>query len=136
MDNFQKKECIYCGKGIIGRIDKKYCDAYCRNSHNNVNNSSEELEMKAINRQLRLNRRILKSLCPEGKSTVRKEVLHNLGFDFSKFNSIFPSSGNVYYLIYDYGFMPIYERTSIEKVVIVKRQQYMQTFDPWSYLKK
>ncbi len=79
------------------------------------------MEIKATNRQLRLNRRILKSLCPEGKATIRKEVLLDLGFDFSRFNSIFPSSGKVYYLTYDYGFMPIYER----EVVIIKKQQYL-----------
>jgi len=135
MDKFHKRNCHYCGKGIIGRLDKKFCDAYCRNSHNNINNSSDELQIKTINKQLRLNRRILKSLCPEGKATIRKEILSNLGFDFARFSSIFPSSGKVYYLIYDYGFMPIYERQTIEKVVIIKIQPYMKDFDPWIYLK-
>jgi len=31
--------------------------------------------------------------------------------------------------------MPIYERNTIEKVVIIKIQAYMQAFDPWTYLK-
>ncbi len=136
MDNFQKKECVFCSDPLVGRVDKKFCDAYCRNSHNNLSKSADELEIKAINRQLRLNRRILKSLCPEGKATIRKTILSNLGFDFSKFSSIYPTSGKAYYLIYDYGFMPIYEKETIEKVLIIKRQDYMQAFDPWAYLKR
>jgi len=135
MDNFHKKECLQCGEHLVGRVDKKFCDAYCRNSYNNINNSSDELEIKSINSQLRRNRKLLKSLCPEGKATIRKEVLSNLGFDFARFNTIFPSSGKVYYMVYDYGFMPIYERGTIEKVVIIKRQEYMKVFDPWKYLK-
>ena len=136
MELTEKRTCPQCGKKISGRLDKKFCDAYCRNSFNNLNKSTEELTIKACNRQLRMNRRILKSLCPEGKATVRKEVLDNLGFNFSAHTSIYPAPGKVYYLCYDYGFTPIVEKGNIKKVLIIQKQDYMRPFDPWNYLKK
>ncbi|MFT7034745.1 MAG: hypothetical protein ACJA2S_003263 [Cyclobacteriaceae bacterium] len=136
MEMTDKKQCPQCGKKISGRLDKKFCDAYCRNSFNNLNKSVDELMIKDSNRQLRLNRRILKSLCPEGKATIRKEVLANLSFDFTTFTGMYPTAGKVYYLCYDYAYTPIMERETIRKVLIVQKQGYMDSFDQGSTLKR
>lgn len=118
------KQCHACGKELIGRIDKKFCDTQCRADFHNQNRSYGELYISGIQRILRHNRKILKTLCPEGKATLRKEVLDQMGYDFRHFSGLYKSSSNLYYLVYDYAFSPIWER-DIKKVLIVSRQDYM-----------
>ena len=31
-DTLQQAYCLYCGKPVKGRIDKKFCDDWCRNA--------------------------------------------------------------------------------------------------------
>jgi hypothetical protein len=97
------------------------------------------MKIQATNAAIRKNRRILKTLCPTGKATVRKEVLTRMGFSFRHFTSIYGSHPNTYFLSYDYAFMPIIEQSltekrPIEKVLIIQQQDYMKNFDPWSYI--
>ena len=124
MDNLSPNQCLKCGKPVVGRADKKFCDSYCRNSYNNQNKSTEERYLMLVNSILRKNRTILKRLSPEGKATIRKEVLDQMGYDYRHFSGIFKSKTNLYYLIYDYAFSPIFER-GIEKALIVQKQDYM-----------
>ena len=36
-----KKNCLECGEAFNGRIDKKFCSDYCRNTYNNkINNDT------------------------------------------------------------------------------------------------
>jgi hypothetical protein len=129
-------KCQQCGKPIHGRIDKKFCDAWCRNAFNNKVKRRDEQTIMEINRTLRKNRRILKSLSPVGKSTVRKEVLEALGYKFNIFSSMFRTSGGrTYYLCYDYGFNPIFDNKGVEKAVIINRQKYMGDWQPWKFAK-
>ena len=102
MDNLSPKICLQCGKPLTGRADKKFCDAYCRNSYNNQNKAADELYIQLVNSKIRKNRRILKSLCPEGKATLRKDVLDHMGYDYRYFTGVFRSSRTVYYMVYDY----------------------------------
>ena len=96
-----------------------------------------EIEIRTVNSTLRRNRTILRSLCPQGKSILRRESLVEMGFDFSKFTTIFPTSENIYFFCYEYGYMPITERSLtegliVQKVVIVRRQDFMnKQFNPW-----
>ncbi len=86
------------------------------------------------NQVLRKNRTILKTLCPQGKATVRKEVLLSMGFSVDAFTSIFVTRyKQVYYLCYDYGYTPIMEGP-VEKALIVSRQEYMKDLNPWKLL--
>ena len=124
MDSFSPVKCLKCGKPLAGRSDKKFCDSYCRNSYNNQNKSTEERYLMLVNSILRKNRTILKKLSPEGKATIRKEVLDQMGYDYRHFSGIFKSKTNLYYLVYDYAFSPIFER-GIEKALIVRKQDYM-----------
>jgi hypothetical protein len=130
MFDLSPRKCLKCGKSIVGRSDKKFCDAYCRNSYNNNGKSLEELNIKRINSTVRKNRRILKSLSPRGKAIVRKEVLVNLGYNFNYFSSIFKSKNSTYYLCYDYGFRALQDNAK-PKVQIIQWQDYMLKFDPW-----
>lgn len=125
-------ECLNCKKQLSGRRDKKFCDSQCRAEYHNKNKSFGELYISSSQSITRHNRRILKTLCPEGKATVRKEILDKMGFDYRYFSGLYKSKSNLYYLVYDYAFSPIFER-DIEKALIVQRQDYMDTLtlDVW-----
>ncbi len=136
MESDNQKSCLQCSKPLRGRFDKKFCDAWCRNAFNNKVKRKDEQLIMETNRALRKNRRILKSLSPVGKSTVRKEVLDALGYKFNIFSSMFrASTGRIYYLCYEYGFNPIVDTKGVEKAVIVNRQKYMGDWQPWKFVK-
>ncbi len=117
--------CLQCGEKIIGRIDKKFCDAQCRNSFNNKIKRKNEKQIIEINRILRRNRTILKQFNPEGKTTVRKEYLHKLDFDFKFHTHTFTTGhGNTYKFCYEYGYLEVEEGL---KVLIINEQPYMTT---------
>jgi len=124
MNNLAPNKCMKCGKPLSGRTDKKFCDAYCRNAYNNQHKSIDEQFISLVNSRIRHNRRILKTLSPEGKATIRKEVLDQMGYDYRYFSGIFKTKANLYYLVYDYAFSPIFEK-GVEKALIVRRQDYM-----------
>lgn len=127
--------CQSCGKVIHGRLDKKFCDTSCRNSFNNQVKRKDEQYILEINRTIRKNRKILKTLSPVGKSTVRKEVLEAMGYNFNVFSSMFRASKNsIYYLCYEYGFLPIVDSRGVEKAVIINKQAYMGDWKPWRYV--
>lgn len=137
MDNSADNTCLNCGKALVGRVDKKFCDAYCRNSLNNQKKRKHERIIIAVNKQIRKNRTILQKLCPEGKATVRKERLLDMGFSFQYFSSIYKQGTLTYYFSYEYGFAPIVQpsRTDqqpVQKVLIIQYQEDMKgKFDPW-----
>lgn len=132
LQDHPERLCLACGKHIHGRSDKKFCDSYCRNSFNNQHKRSDEKYIQQVNSLIRRNRRILKTLCPEGKAVIRKELLDRLGFKYGVFSGIYHYKRNTYYLSYDYGFAVHYER-SIPKVIIIQQQEYMKDFNPWLY---
>lgn len=134
--SFANKKCLNCEKPLVGRSDKKFCDHQCRSSFNNRGSSQQEKLINDINKVLRRNRRILKMLCPVGKTTVRQEVAVSMGFDFTIFTSIFSTKTGVYYFSYDYGFCPVMESGKVRKMVIAQKQSYMEaSWDPWKYVK-
>lgn len=129
---FDLRNCLECGKTIKGRLGKKYCDHACKSAFHNRNRGEAEADIVKTNSFLRHNRAILKRLSPEGKATVRKEVLDQLGYDYRYFSGLFKSNTNLYYLVYDYAFAPIFEK-DVQKALIVRRQDYMDRlgFEIW-----
>jgi len=118
-----KHRCAYCAEPIIGRADKKFCTTQCKSAHHNQNKSCTEAYIKQLNKQLRTNRRALRTACPAGKATVRKDFLRTMGMDFKHLTHTWKSKGgNLYYFCYDYGYTPA---TDAEKVVIIQQQEYM-----------
>ncbi|KAA5538735.1 DUF2116 family Zn-ribbon domain-containing protein [Adhaeribacter rhizoryzae] len=117
--------CQVCGQALIGRSDKKYCSDQCRAQVNNGKKKADTGErlMLDINRTLRRNRSILKTLSPLGKTTTRREYLVLQGFDFRYFTHQYQTrQGNIYNFCYEYGYLLLPE----EKVLIVNWQSYMQ----------
>ena len=65
-----KKKCLECGDSFKGRIDKKYCSDYCRNTYNNkVNRDSKNL-IRNTNNRLRKNYNVLTKLNKTGKVKI------------------------------------------------------------------
>lgn len=114
--------CSHCRKIIIGRIDKKFCDATCRNSFNNKIKRESETQIVEVNRILRKNRKILKQFNPEGRTSIRKEYLEKLNFNF-KFHTHSFSTGHgfTYKFCYEYGYL---EMDDGIKVLIVSEEPH------------
>ena len=125
-----ERKCAECDRVLVGRSDKKFCDAYCRNSYNNRIKRSDEKFIQKVNRIIRRNRRILKHLCPQGKAMVRKEILDQLGYNYDHFSGIYKSRLGTYYFCYDYGMSPTFEK-NIPKARIIQRQDYVPSLSPW-----
>jgi len=67
----QIKECLECKIEIEGRIDKKFCSDYCRNSYNNKVNKDSKNLIRNTNNRLRKNYKILTDLNKSGKTKVK-----------------------------------------------------------------
>lgn len=130
----QMKFCLSCNKELIGRTDKKFCDDQCRSTYHNRNRPQHEITIQRINSALRRNRTLLAHFCPSGRSTVRKDVLVQSGYQYELFTHAYPFKNGTYYFCYDYGYLPIKDEKGIEKMVIVQKQDYMETltFNPWN----
>lgn len=107
IENLEPKYCLKCGKTIRGRVDKKFCDDYCRNVYNNHIKADSNLYVRNINLILRKNRRILESLLPENRHDIKvtRDKLIFLGFCFDYYtNSHKNFKGENSFFCYDYGF--------------------------------
>jgi predicted nucleic acid-binding Zn ribbon protein len=106
IENVEPKSCLKCGKTIRGRVDKKFCDDYCRNVYNNHIKADSNHYVRNINHILRKNRRILESLLPENRQDIKtnKDKLFLLGFCFQYFTNTHTNyKGDTYFFCYDYG---------------------------------
>lgn len=104
----EKKTCLECGEVIIGRIDKKFCSDYCRNSYNNKVNTESKNLIRNTNNRLRKNFKILTEINSSGKTKVTRSKLFDKGFDFHHFTSIYTTkTGNTYFYIYNQGYLAL-----------------------------
>ncbi len=117
-----QKTCLSCGSLLSGRFGKKFCSDQCRAQFNNRRKNKEEKWITHLNRILRKNRTILKTLNPTGHSTVRIEFLKDHGFDDRFYTHQYKTAkGEIYYFCYEFD----YQLISKEKVIIVNWQKYM-----------
>lgn len=136
MEKPENKKCLQCAKPIVGRLDKKYCNDYCRNTYNNQTKRAEDNQIQQVNSIIRKNRRILKTLCPVGKATVRKEVLDAMSYNYRFLTGVYqsPAPANlVYFICHDYAFSPLNEEGE-DMAIIVQKEDYFDKFleNPWS----
>jgi len=104
----EKKKCLECSEPIQGRIDKKFCSDYCRNTYNNKVNKESKNLIRNINNRLRKNHRLLTELNKSGKTKLTRKKLLDNNFDFNYFTSIYTTkTGNTYYYIYDQGYLAL-----------------------------
>lgn len=108
----ETKKCLECETHLKGRIDKKFCSDYCRNSYNNRINKDSKNLIRNINNRLRKNYKILSELNPKGKTKVTRTQLYDKGFDFKFFTSIYKTkAGSIYFYIYDEGYLALENET-------------------------
>jgi len=120
------KLCQSCGKLLIGRSDKLFCDVYCKSSYHYRRSLTEAPRFyNQVDNQLKLNRRILKSYNKAGKATIRASILKEQGFNPKFFTHYWKNQkGSVYLFVYEYGFLKKKEQ-DIEKYVLIQWQNYM-----------
>lgn len=116
-----EKKCPESSEKIIGRIDKKFCSDYCRNSHNNKLNKDSKNNIRNINNKLRKNYRILDNYkLTEGKTKTTKSKLVDKGFNFDYITNIYTTKKKtIYYFVYDLGYLPLEN----DFYMIVKREK-------------
>lgn len=119
----EQRQCQQCGDKFLGRSDKRFCSDQCRAAYNNANRADSEQVIMQVNKVLRKNRTILRTLNPVGMTIVRKEFLSERGFNFKYFTNLYKTKeGNEYWFCYDVGYMLLEEN----KVRIVDYQKYMK----------
>ena len=100
-----ERKCLDCGDIIRGRADKKFCSDQCRNNYNNRLNRDSNNFVRNVHGLLRKNRRILADLYNDGKTTVHKDALYALGFNFSFFTHVVQTrEGKTCQYCFEYGF--------------------------------
>lgn len=103
-----KRKCRECGEEFSGRSDKIYCSDHCRTTHYNKLNGNSSQLIRSINRTLRKNRRILRSLNPDGKAKVQRKLLLAEGFNFTYHTSMYTTQkGNTYFFCYEQGYIDL-----------------------------
>src|SRR5436190_8867437 len=101
----ETKTCLSCGKTLKGRVDKKFCDDYCRNNYNNQQKAkgNHGHYVRNINNALFKNRKILETILEAGEGTAKanKEKLLRLGFQFKYLTHNFKNKdGKLYHYCY------------------------------------
>ncbi|WP_316794816.1 hypothetical protein [Pedobacter agri] len=115
-----ERSCLDCGKPLVGRADKKFCDDACRNNYNNRTKSDDAIVIRKINLILKKNRNILAALNPTGKVKTMKKKLASAGFNFHYHTHIYETqTGKTYKFCYEYGFLFLGE----EELLLVKREE-------------
>ena len=120
------KNCPICGAELKGRSDKLYCSTKCKSINQYENRQENEKFYLRVDRQLKINRKLLKRYNRSGFTTVRKSELIGEGFDPKYFTHYWKNTkGDVYLFCYDYGFLSL-ERNPKDKYLIVQWQAYME----------
>lgn len=119
------KTCPACQKEVVGRRDKVFCSPSCKSSYQYEQRLEHETFYFEVDRQLKKNLSILKRYNQVGKTTLRKEVLLEQGFNPRFFTHYWKNQkGQVYLFCYEYGFLSLQEQEK-EKYVLVTWQDFM-----------
>jgi hypothetical protein len=121
------RNCFNCKEVLVGRIDKKFCDGYCKSAyHYKENQKHQNIFFKRVESQIKLNRRLLREFNKSGKSSVRSNSLLDKGFSPDFFTHYWKNkSGEVYLFVYEFGFLRV-KQNGREKFILVMWQDYMQ----------
>ncbi len=112
-NNQEIRYCSYCDHVLKGRIDKKFCNDYCRNSYHFENSRINSKVIFEINRQLKKNRKILQTLLSQNqvKLDIEKEGLLIRGFNFMYYTHVREIDGSKFFFCYDYAYKKISQNT-------------------------
>ena len=122
-----QKYCLACNLELEGRIDKKFCDSYCKSAwHYKQSRDGTAGFYSKVDRQLKTNRRILKIFNKAGKAIVRAQMLLELGFNPKFFTHYWKNkNGDVYLFVYEFGFLTRTQNGK-KKFILVTWQPYME----------
>lgn len=104
----EEKQCLSCKQRIIGRIDKKFCDDYCRSAFNNKKHRAEKGLIRRVNHLLLKNRRILKSCLDDANEpvSIMRYDLSSRGFQFNYFtHTLITKDGKKLICCYDHAYL-------------------------------
>lgn len=119
------KTCPVCGTLVKGRSDKKFCSTKCRSINQYENRQETEAFYLKVDRQLKINRKLLKKYNRSGFTTIRSSKLISEGFDPKFFTHYWKNQkDDVYLFVYEYGFLQKTDKVK-EKYVLVTWQDYM-----------
>ncbi len=119
------KTCPTCGDVIKGRRDKIYCSVKCKSAAQYESRMVHEKFFLDVDKQLKINRKILKRYNQSGFTTLRKEKLIKAGFNPKYFTHYWKNQKRqVYLFCYDFGFLEI-EQQGKKKYLLVEWQDYM-----------
>jgi hypothetical protein len=120
------RKCPNCKEEVKGRTDKVFCTPYCKSSYHYQKDIEKDNNLfRKIDKQLKLNRRLLKVYNKSGKAIVRKEELLKAGFNPKYFTNYWRNQkGDVYLFCYEFGFLEKKEGDKV-KYVLIQWQEYM-----------
>jgi len=120
------KNCPVCGTEVKGRSDKKYCSVKCKSIHQYEQRQETEAFFLKVDRQLKINRKLLRRFNKSGFTTIRSSELISQGFDPKFFTHYWKNKkGEVYLFVYEYGFLSKIN-SGKDKYVLVIWQPYMK----------
>lgn len=121
-----QKECPICNSIVKGRTDKIFCSIKCKSIDQYEKRRDTEAFYFKVEKQLRINRKILKRHNKSGFTTLRKSRLIQEGFNPKFFTHYWKNKkGDVYLFAYEYGFLNKKEK-GIDKYILVTWQDYME----------
>jgi len=102
------RKCLDCGDVLKGRADKKFCSDQCRNNYNNNLNKDNNSFVRNVHALLRRNRKILADLYEDNRSSIHKDALFALGYNFNYFtHTVETSAGDTLKYCFEYGFQEV-----------------------------
>ena len=120
-----QRNCPVCETKLTGRTDKKFCSDKCKSIEHYVKRRKNEPLFFKIDRQLKINRKILKRYNVSGYTTIRKSQLLNEGFNPKFFTHYWKNAaGDVYLFVYEFGFLSL-KKNGKDKYLLIKWQDYM-----------
>ena len=121
----KEKSCPICEAIIVGRSDKKFCSMKCKSIGQYEKRQKSEGFFLKVEKQLRINRKLLKKFNRSGFATIKKVELISAGFNPKFFTHFWKNAkGEVYLFVYEYGFLRK-KNNGKEKYILVTWQEYM-----------
>ncbi len=119
--------CKNCATELKGRVDKKFCNSYCKSAyHYEANKNKKDSLFLDIDKQLKTNRRLLKSYNKSGYASINVDTLNAEGFNPNYFTHYWKNSkGDVYLFCYEYGFLKR-EINQKKKYILIIWQTHME----------
>jgi hypothetical protein len=119
----ENRTCALCDKPLKGRVDKKFCNDFCRNEYNNKLKKPDREFIRNITNALKKNRRILEQIIINtNRPTVKISLqqLNQWGFQFKYHTHTYTTKqGKTYFYCYDHGYLPLENNWYL----VVKKQQ-------------